>query len=56
MDDLTRRIADYAAGQSYDELPEAVVHAATRYLVDSLACAVASYEGTAASIGRRQGL
>jgi 2-methylcitrate dehydratase len=53
VDNTTRLIADYAASRSFDELPEPVVHAATQYLVDSLACAIASYECAPAGIGRR---
>jgi 2-methylcitrate dehydratase len=53
MDALTRRVADFAAGLSFERLPEEVVHAATRYVLDSLACAIAAYDCEAANIGRR---
>jgi 2-methylcitrate dehydratase len=52
VDQMTRQIADFAAGVSFDELPEEVVHAATRYVVDSLACAIAAYDCEPARIGR----
>src|SRR5262249_9482741 len=50
---MTRRIGDYAASLSFDELPPEVVHAATQYVVDSLGCAIASYDCEPAEIGRR---
>jgi 2-methylcitrate dehydratase len=53
VDELTRRIAAFSAGLTFDDLPEAVVHAATRYVVDSLACAIAAYDCEPARIGRR---
>lgn len=53
MDDLTRRIANYAAHARFEDVPEDIVRAATRLVVDSLACAVAAYGSEAAEIGRR---
>lgn len=53
MDAMTRQIADFAARLRYDDLPETVVHAAERFMVDSLACAVAAYDCEPARIGRR---
>src|SRR5581483_9005238 len=53
VDDTTRLIADYAASLSFDDLPAEVVQAATRCLVDSLACGIAAYDCTPAQIGRR---
>jgi 2-methylcitrate dehydratase len=52
MDDLTRRIADYASSLSFDELPEEVVLAGTQRMVDSLACAIAAYRCESANIAR----
>lgn len=51
MDNLTRRIADFAAEFSYEKLPDEVIAAATRFLVDSLACAIAAYDCESARIG-----
>jgi 2-methylcitrate dehydratase len=53
LDDLTRRIAAYAAGARFQDLPDEVVHTATVRMVDSLACAIAAYDCDAAAIGRR---
>jgi 2-methylcitrate dehydratase len=53
MDNLTRQIADFAAELSYKDLPEAVVAAATRFLVDGLACGIAAYDCESAKIGLR---
>ncbi len=53
MDDTTRLIADYAASLSFADLPDDVVLAATRCMVDSLACGIAAYDCTPAQIGRR---
>lgn len=52
MDQMTRQIAAFAAGLSFDDLPDEVVHAAT-YVVDSLACAVAAYDCEPVRLGRR---
>jgi 2-methylcitrate dehydratase PrpD len=52
MDNLTQ-IANFAAGLSYEHLPEEVVAAATRFLVDALACGVAAYDCESAQIGLR---
>ena len=53
MDNLTRQIADFAAQLSYEHLPDKVVAAATRFLVDSLACGIAAYDCDSAQIGLR---
>jgi 2-methylcitrate dehydratase len=53
MDNLTRQIADFAADLSYDRLPVDVVAAATRFIVDSLACAIAAHDCEAARMGLR---
>jgi len=53
MDKLTRQIADFAADLSYEHLPEEVVAAARRFLVDALACGIAAHDCDSARIGRR---
>lgn len=53
MDNLTRRIAEFAANASYGALPDEIPHIATQRVVDSLACAIAAYECEAAEIGLR---
>jgi 2-methylcitrate dehydratase len=53
MDNLTRQIAAFAAEFSYNQLPEKVIAAATRYLVDSLACAIAAHDCEQAQMGLR---
>ena len=51
MDNLTRQIADFAAELSYEKLPQKVIAAATRFLVDSLACGIAAYDCESARMG-----
>ncbi len=53
MDNLTRQIAEYAAGLRFDELPAEVVHSAAQRVVDTLACAIAAYTCEPAEMGRR---
>src|SRR5262249_48039137 len=53
MDNLTRQIADFAAELAYEQLPEEVVAAVTRFLVDGLACGIAAYDCESARIGLR---
>src|SRR6266480_4252591 len=53
MDDLTRQIAGFAAELKYDQLPQSVVTAASRFIVDTLACAIAAYDCESAQIGLR---
>jgi 2-methylcitrate dehydratase len=53
VDEMTREIADFAAPLRFAALPDAVVEAASRYLLDSLACAIAAYHCVPAQIGRR---
>lgn len=53
MDNLTRQIADFAAELSFEQLPEDVVSAATRFLIDTLACAIAAANCKSAQIGLR---
>ena len=53
MDHLTRQIADFAHDLKFDQLPQEVVAAATRFIVDSLACAIAAHDCKPAQIGLR---
>ena len=53
MDNLTRRIAGFAAGLKYNQLPQSAVAAATRFIVDSLACAIAARDCESAQMGLR---
>src|SRR4030095_11437283 len=53
MDSLPRQIANFAAELSYEQLPEEVVAASTRFLVDSLACGIAASACETAQIGLR---
>ena len=53
MDNLTRQIANFAADLKYDHLPPEVVAAATRFFVDSLACAIAAHDCEPAQMGLR---
>jgi 2-methylcitrate dehydratase len=40
---ISRQIAEFAVGLSYDNLPERVVHEVKRYLYDSIGCAYGGY-------------
>lgn len=53
MDNMTRQIADFAAELSFDQLPEENVTAATRFLIDTLACAIAARDCESARMGLR---
>ena len=53
MDNLTRQIANFAADLRYEQLPPEVVAAATRFIVDSLACAIAAHDCEPARMGLR---
>ena len=53
MDNLTRQIANFAYDLKYDQLPPEVVAAATRFMVDTLACAVAAHDCEPAHMGLR---
>ena len=53
MDNLTRQLADFAAELSFEQLPDEVILAARRCLIDSLACAIAAYDCEPAQIGLR---
>ena len=53
MDNLTRQIADFAADLEFHQLPEPVVAAATRFIADTLACAIAAHDCESAKMGLR---
>ena len=53
MDNLTRRIAGFASELKYNQLPQSAVAAATRFIVDSLACAIAARDCESAQMGLR---
>ena len=44
MDGTTKRLAAYACGLTYDDLPAATVHKAKRRIIDALGCAMAAYD------------
>jgi 2-methylcitrate dehydratase len=53
MDNLTRQLAGFAAELKYDQLPQHVIAAATRFILDTLACAIAAHDCESAQIGLR---
>ncbi len=53
MDNLTRVISEYAGAASFAHIPDGVVHAAKRRLIDALGCALGGARCEAAEIGRR---
>ena len=53
MDALTRQLADFAGRLSYEQIPPAVVAAARRFLVDTLACAITARDCESVWIGLR---
>src|ERR1700754_25546 len=52
MTTLVERLASYAAGFSYDQLPPEVVHQARRLIMDSVGCALGGYWSEPARIAR----
>ncbi|MFC1899870.1 MmgE/PrpD family protein [Chloroflexota bacterium] len=44
---IARKLADYALGYKYENLPEEVIHAAKRRILDTLGCAIGGYNSTA---------
>jgi len=52
MDDTTRRLAEFAAGLHFEDLPQEVVDVAVVRLVDSLGCAVGGMHSEQARISR----
>jgi 2-methylcitrate dehydratase len=53
MDNLTCQIANFAYELKFAQLPQDVVAAATRFMVDSLACAIAAHDCEPAQMGLR---
>jgi 2-methylcitrate dehydratase len=51
-DATVRRIADYAAGLSFADLPADVVHACKRRIADTLACGIAGFDAEPSRIAR----
>lgn len=52
IDEPTRRIAEYAAGLEYDALASSSIRAATRHLIDSVACALGALDSRPALVAR----
>jgi 2-methylcitrate dehydratase len=50
---FAQMMADFAFGLTYHSIPEAVITAARRHLADTMACALAAYNTTAAAAVRR---
>jgi 2-methylcitrate dehydratase len=53
MDNLTQRLATFAASLAYEQIPDAILHHARRSLIDSIGCAFGGLDCEAARIGRR---
>ena len=49
---LARRLADYAANLTYEQLDPKTVHEVRRRLIDSLACALGAYDAGAPGVAR----
>ncbi len=47
---IARKISDYALGFDYNNLPQEVVHAAKRALLDTVGCAIGGYSSDASRI------
>jgi len=52
MDSMIEKLADYAAGLRYKDLPPEVVHECKRRLIDTLGCAVSGFASQPAAIAR----
>ena len=52
MDPRIRELSEYAAGLSYAELPDAVVHECKRKLIDTLGCAIGAFDAEPSRIAR----
>src|SRR5688500_14526626 len=52
MDNTTRRLADYIAGVTWNDLSPSAVHETKRRLLDSIGCALGGYTSTPARIAR----
>lgn len=53
VDSITKKIAEYATSQSFNNLGEETRHAATQRLIDALGCGLGAYDCEPAQIGRR---
>jgi 2-methylcitrate dehydratase len=53
LDDLTRRISQFASSLTFEAIPETVVTHARQSLVDTIGCAFGAADCDAAQIGRR---
>ena len=53
MDNITKKIAGYAASLSYAHLNEETIHAATQRLIDALGCGLGAHDCAPTRIGRR---
>jgi 2-methylcitrate dehydratase len=53
MDRLTKQIATFANGLSFDDLGADIVHAATQRAIDALGCALGAHDCKPAEIGRQ---
>lgn len=53
MPDLSQRLAQYAAGLTFDRIPEDVIAGAKLRVMDSLGCAVAAFHADASQVARR---
>ena len=52
MDNTTRRLADFVANVTWNDLSASAVHETTRRLIDSVACALGGYTSEPARIAR----
>jgi 2-methylcitrate dehydratase len=53
MHTLAQRLAEYAVGLEFSQLPPAVVHEVKRRLIDSLGCALGAWDAEPCAIARR---
>jgi 2-methylcitrate dehydratase len=52
MSTIVKQISDYAAGLRYEDLPDDVIQAAKRAIVDSIGCALGGYDSAPERIAR----
>lgn len=52
MTTLAERLSGYASSLRYDDLPDATVHLAKRFIIDTLGCALGGYGGEPARVAR----
>ena len=53
MHTLAQRLAEYAVGLEFSDLPPAVVHEVKRRVIDSLGCALGAWDAEPCAIARR---